>query len=228
MACSLTNSIKPCPAELSLPGVQRVWLARKSNAMLFTYTNDDFGIITFILNSQGTPTPFYEFACDTAYVKSDESLSRNAKGKTFPQSVDLRFSRMSKEKRVILESIINDKVVCVYLDSNGKYWLMFQDNGAQCVDYQGTPDIDGGGNRYTCKLQGLERYMQREVNGTNFIYTSPNGGQGGNVDGTQVTNLGGSGVNGTITTILNSWQSAVPVSMPLSQLGSKPLIDIMQ
>ena len=224
MACSLTTAIPPCPAQQSLPGVQRVWLARKSNAMEYRYTSDDFGIITWILTSAGNPTPFLEFACDSAYVTSDETLTRNTKGKTFPQSIVLRFAKMDKDKRASLEGIINDKCVCVYLDSNSKYWLLGQDNGLQCLDYQGTPDVDGGGNNYNCKLQGLERFMQREVNGTNFIYVSPNNGQ-------QLVrnNLGGSGPNGGITSILNTWLgSAGAPNMPLSQLGAQPIVNVIQ
>lgn len=195
--------------------------------MQYTYTADEFGIITFILNAQGSPTPFFEFECDEAYVTSDETLAINNRGKTFPQSVQLRFAAMAYDKRAVLESIINDLCVCVYLDNNGRYWLLGQDFGMQCVDYNATPDNASGANRITFKLQGLERFQQREVYGPNFIYTSPNYSP---QNGPKVKDLGGSGPGGGITQTLLTWGQASIGGpwMPLSQLGNVALIDLMQ
>jgi hypothetical protein len=136
---------------------------------------------------------------------------------------------MAKEKRAVLESMIYDQLSCVYLDRNGRYWLLGQENGLKATGYQGTSDTGGGGNRYVVTLTGRERFLQREVNGTNFIYTSPNGGQGQTNVTPWIKNLGGNGPNGGITTILNTWLgNAGNPAMPMSQLGEQPLIELMQ
>lgn len=225
MGCKVTKSIPPCASTFSVSGVQKVWLARKANATEYRYALDEMGIIQYIMNTAGNPTPFYEFECDSAYVTPNEDLAINERGKTFPQSITMRFAAMDYEKRAVLESIINDKTVCVYLDANQRYWLLGQDHGLQCVEYNGTPDVANAANRYTCKLQGLERYQQREVYGPNFIYVSPNSG-----GGTKTTNLGGGGINGGITAVLNTWgQQAIGGPwMPLSQLGNAAIIDVIQ
>jgi hypothetical protein len=226
--CNLTRSI-PASCGKSVPGVRKIWLARKANAVTYTYANDDFSYISFILNSAGNPTPYYEFEGDLDFNASLEELDQTANGRSFPQSFTLRFAEMAKEKRAVLESMIYDQLSCVYLDRNGRYWLLGQENGLKATGYQGTSDTGGGGNRYVVTLTGRERFLQREVNGANFIYTSPNGGQGQTNVTPWIKNLGGSGPNGGITTILNTWE--VPAQfprMPLSQLGNQPLIEVMQ
>lgn len=222
--CLLTSSIPPSCGK-SVPGMRKIWLARKANAMIFTHVNDNFSIVDMILNAQGTPTPFYEYECDVAYDNAPETFERNTNGRSFPVSLDLRFARMQAEKRSTLEALIYDTTIGVYVDRNGRYWVVGQDNGLRVSEYTGTPDNSGGGNGYVLKLIGREKYLRREVNGTKFIYTSPNGGPGGNGGAGPVkTGLGGSGPGGGITAELATWQSAATGKpMPLSQLGRVPL-----
>ena len=214
----------------SVPGIRKIWLARKANAVTFLYANDDFSIVDWILNSASNPTPFFEFECDHEFDECEEVLERNSNGRSFPQSLTMRFAQMAKEKRAICESLIYDRFVCVFQDRNGRYWIVGQENGLRCEDYRGTSDKTGGGNGLTFRIAGRERVLRREVNSANFIYTSPNGGQGQQNITPRVTGLGGSLTNGGITTILNTWQGpfAGNPAMPLSQLGNVPLIQLMQ
>jgi hypothetical protein len=130
--CNLTRSI-PASCGKSVPGVRKIWLARKANAVTYTYANDDFSYISFILNSAGNPTPYYEFEGDLDFNASLEELDQTANGRSFPQSFTLRFAEMAKEKRSVLESMIYDQLSCVYLDRNGRYWLLGQENGLKAT-----------------------------------------------------------------------------------------------
>lgn len=214
----------------SVPGIRKVWLARKANAVNFLYANDDFSTVDWIMNAGFNPTPFFEFECDVDFNESEEVLERNSNGRSFPQSLTLRFAQMAADKREIAESIIYDRFVCVYQDRNSRYWVVGQENGLRCEDYRATSSNSGGANGLTFRVQGRERVIRREVNATNFIYTSPNGGQGQQNITARVTGLGGSLTNGGITSVLNTWQGpfAGNPAMPLSQLGNVPLIQIMQ
>lgn len=214
----------------SVPGIRKIWLARKANAVMFRYLNDEFSYVDWILNANGNPTSFFEFECDHDFDECEEVLERNSNGRSFPQSLTMRFAQMAKEKRAVCESLIYDRFVCVFLDRNGRYWIVGQENGLRCEEYRGTSDKSGGGNGLTFQIKGRERVLRREVNGTNFIYTSPNGGSGQLVAAPVITGLGGSLPNGGISTILNTWQGpfAGNPAMPLSQLGNAPLIQIMQ
>lgn len=209
---------------MSVPGIQNVWIARKANATVFTYLGDEFGIIEWIKNSAGNPTPFHEFECDLDFDEASQELQAGVNGRLLPVSVQLRFANMQQEKRSVLEALIHDKVVIAYLDNNLKYWLVGQENGLMCSNYLGSSAING----YTLTFEGTERNLVREVNGTNFIYTSPNGGQGSGASTARITNLGGSGPNGGITAVLNTWFAPDGTPMPLSQLGAVPLNQIIQ
>jgi hypothetical protein len=227
--CLLTSGpVKSCGA--SVPGVRKVWLARKANSVSYRYANDDFSIIDWIMNAGGNPTPFHEFEADIEFAQSTEELQIDTAGKSFPQNITMRFAAMAREKRAVFESVIYDQCVCVYLDRNSRYWLLGQDHGLKTVEYSATSDRKSGANGYVFKLVGREKQLQREVNGVNFtIYTSPNS-PGSGQSGARITNLGGSGPNGGITAVLNTW-TAQPFGgppMPLSQLGDKPIIEIIQ
>lgn len=236
--CLLTSNIGPC-TSMSIGGTRKVWLARKANATQFRYVGNELGIIQWILNGTGTPTPFLEFECDREFVASVEDLRIDGNGFSFPQSIPLRFAAMTYEKRKVLETLINDRIVVVYQDENGRYWLIGQFNGLQASEYQATPDVQGGANRYTIRLSGLEVHQQREVMESMMIYHSPNGGGQTGTGTTSIglgsgqrvlNNLGGSLPNGGITEDLGTWGQELigGASMPLSQLGNVPIVELLQ
>lgn len=220
----------------SIGGVRRVWLADKKYVVDFTYAADELGIINHILNSGGNPSSFYEFDCDGEFVTSGEDLKIDQAGRSFPQSIRLRFAQMDYTKRATLQTLIYTRLACVYEDQNGKYWLLGQEFGLKATVYSAQSDVFKGGNRYEIGLIGNERMQAREVNKTNFIYTFPNGTGSSVPSGSapatppatpKVTGLGGSGPGGGITEMLNTWGitsgGVMTIPMPLSQLGAVPL-----
>lgn len=224
--CLLTRSI-PASCGQSVPGVKAVWFARLANAGLYLYANDDFSYIDWILRPTGNPTPFYEFECDIEFVTGTEVLDRGLNGKSFPQTFVMRFAQMQKEKRETFEAMIYDQLIVVYQDMNDRYWLLGQNFGLQLSRFLATPDTNKGGNRYEIEFIGREVELMREVNPDHFIYKVPNGPAGNKI---QITNLGGSGPNGGITQVLNTWGEAGIGGpwMPLAMLGNAPLRDLMQ
>jgi hypothetical protein len=93
--CNLTRSI-PASCGKSVPGVRKIWLARKANAVTYTYANDDFSYISFILNSAGNPTPYYEFEGDVDFNASLEELDQTSKWSVVPSVVHLAICRNGK------------------------------------------------------------------------------------------------------------------------------------
>lgn len=222
----------------SIGGVRRVWLAEKKYVTDYTYAADELGIIDRILNSGGNPSSFYEYDCDGEFVQAGEDLKIDQRGRSFPQTIRLRFAAMDYMKRATLQALIYTRLACVYEDQNGRYWLLGQEFGLKATVYSAQTDVFKGGNRYEIELIGTERMQVREVNKVNFIYTFPNGvgsslptgGAAPTPPATpKVTGLGGSGPNGGITADLSTWgqyhNGEMVRPMPLSQLGIVPLKD---
>lgn len=225
MGCKLTSGTGRC-APMSAPGIVRMLMTSKSNAQRFTYTDDTLSEVRYVLTQGGNPAIFNEMIAENTYCKFEEQVRIDERGTFYVQTIDMRWPMMDSAKREVAAQLVRDRIVAIFQDSNGLWWIAGQENGLQTIEERTTTDAAGGANGYTIRLSGLERWKARNVDAGVATYDNPNNGQ----STSRITNLGGAGPNGGITAIMDTWgmQSVGGPWMPLGMLGNLPINQVIQ
>jgi len=218
--CVLNTTIDHCGSVV--PGVTRMWIARRALANTFLYPNVARTGLSQVLSvtNNGAPVPWLEFYCETSN-SFQEVLNRGEQGGLFPQEMSCIFPKMDTDKRISLEQLINDPVAVVIETKASGYWLLGQEFGLRVYNYTASPGTPGGANSYRVTFQSIGREQMRKINSAFLTNVAVNGGS--NAGSSPVLNIGGLGSGGTVSNVLSTWDA-----VPLYQFGAFPLNTIIQ
>lgn len=129
----------------------------------FSLTGDtELSLINSLDVSFGTT--FYEFNFDKTQTSFVEEMDKSGNGKLFTKRLETIFTRMSFDKRTVINKLLNSKLVILIMDYNNNWWVMGDDNPVKVVDYQATTSNTEGTNEYRVIFQTNGKYPIRRIN----------------------------------------------------------------
>lgn len=154
MSCVFLTDFANC--YYSVPGIKKIFLA---DYIFYTnYNIDSDGIITsFDFN------PLW-IELDNNYDASTQS--EELVNKTLQrQDIGISQTRLSYDKRIVLNQLRDRKLIAVIQDNNDKYWF-FGELGIILNTSTSTPNLVGNVNSYTITLQSFSFNAVRELEKT--------------------------------------------------------------
>lgn len=164
MGCLLDTSFSYCE-PYSAGGIRRILMTNSSNLIdyYFSITGDtEYSLINSLNISFGTV--FYEFNFDKTQTSFVEEMDKSGNGKLFTKRLETIFTRMSYDKRSVINKLLNSKLVILIMDYNNNWWIMGEDNPVKAVDYQATTSNTEGTNEYRVTFQTNGKYPIRRIN----------------------------------------------------------------
>lgn len=98
----------------------------------------------------------------------NQSQSKDV-SRLYNQTLSLFWNKISFYKRDrIEEMVVNDDLVAIFKDKNGKWWLIGETSGVSVDTWNFTTGDKGGSNETSIIFDNNERYPIREVD-TNYV-----------------------------------------------------------
>lgn len=153
----------------SMGGIKSVWIARYQDLADITVapvsaSDDRDGEITNITLKADAEWKKYDFRKETGSLTSEQVIDETTGVNYFNNNLSLVFTKMETAKRVELTALSVGQVICIVLDSNGKYWFLGKDDyvsatagGAQ------TGVAKGDQNAYTLTLSTASETYPYEI-----------------------------------------------------------------
>ena len=162
MACNqtLTAILKDCLP--SMGGILEVMFANKEDVKEVTLTED---MLTAITMAESKKFVKFQFARNTGSMSSNYTIDPTTGVKFVTTVLVLVFNRMETSKRVAIKALMQNDLVAIVKDANGKYWYLGYDeplNATAGDGLTGTARADRNG--YSATLQDNSREMPYEVN----------------------------------------------------------------
>ena len=136
--------------------------ANKEDVKEVTLTED---MLTAITMAESKKFVKFQFARNTGSMSSNYTIDPTTGVKFVTTVLVLVFNRMETSKRVAIKALMQNDLVAIVKDANGKYWYLGYDeplNATAGDGLTGTARADRNG--YSATLQDNSREMPYEVN----------------------------------------------------------------
>lgn len=162
MACNqtLTAILKDCSP--SMGGIVEVLLANKEDVQEVTLSDDMVDAITMANTKKFVK---FQFARNTGSMSSNYTIDQTTGVKFVTTDLMLVFNRMETSKRVAINALMQNELVAIVKDANGKYWFLGYDEPLTAIAGDGlTGTARADRNGYSATLQDNSHEMPYEVN----------------------------------------------------------------
>lgn len=163
MACNqtLTAILKDCAP--SMGGITEVLFANHEDVSEVTLTED---VISAIKMAEGKKFVRFQFPKNTGSMSSNYTIDATTGAKFVTTDLVLVFNRMETAKRVSINALIQNDLVAIVKDANGKYWYLGHKEALNATAgdaLTGTARADRNG--YSVTIQDVSPEMPYEVKG---------------------------------------------------------------
>ena len=162
MACNqtLTAILKDCSP--SMGGIIEAIFANKEDVQEVTLADDMVNAITM---ETGKKFVKFQFARNTGSMSSNYTIDPTTGVKFVTTDLVLVFNRMETSKRVAIKALMQNDLVAIVKDANGKYWYLGHDEALTATAGDGlTGTARADRNGYSATLQDNSHEMPYEVN----------------------------------------------------------------
>lgn len=162
MACNqtLTAILKDCSP--SMGGIIEAMFANKEDVQEVTLADDMVNAITM---ASGKKFVKFQFARNTGSMSSNYTIDPATGVKFVTTDLVLVFNRMETSKRVAIKALMQNDLVAIVKDANGKYWYLGYDEALNATAGDGlTGTARADRNGYSATLQDNSHEMPYEVN----------------------------------------------------------------
>jgi photosystem II stability/assembly factor-like uncharacterized protein len=155
MSCLINNInnisiINKC--EFVLGGINQLWVANYDESVYKSLSINNLGIVTSI----NSGIKFNEVLFNKGATRFNESYNYN--DKKYEQTLDLELPRYDYDKRDVIDSLIKAKLMFIFKDNHGKYFLMGEKSGIYSNSYSATTDAYTGKSAYIFKFNTKSDY----------------------------------------------------------------------
>lgn len=160
MACAFTQGFT-LDCNNGMGGAGPLWLIEHANVSGVTSAS---GIVTAI--GKANNKRFWKYEQLRGNAEAKEELQRNIENGTlfWNQTVDLALAKLQASVRNEITLLVQNRIMAVVKDKNGKYWLYGKLSGLEPTAGQaGTGKASADRNGYTLSLTGEEAEMALEV-----------------------------------------------------------------
>jgi hypothetical protein len=145
--CKQLLTVERSPCSFTLTGIERLWVSEFDDDLDYSIIGEEL-----IINSNLT---FYELQLDRGVggngsFVNETSLTIN--GYIGKATVTSNFSLIDGSKWKQLRRMLNKKLYCLILDTNGKYWFLGIESGVKVATILSTTGTKGDYNGYTLTL----------------------------------------------------------------------------
>lgn len=167
MACTnVTFNGLANDCESSLGGVKMIWLAPWA-ASAYTLSTDTTGATANKVSiDTGVTSTFKPYILRKGSASMTSTLNVDAANGTNYVStvVSMAFTKMETRKRVEIQAMALGDMLCVVLDSNGKYWALGKDEPLTATAGTGvTGQAKGDANQYTVEITDESQVFPYEI-----------------------------------------------------------------
>lgn len=162
MACNqtLTAILKDCSP--SMGGIIEAMFANKEDVQEVTLAEDMVNAITMANSKKFVK---FQFARNTGSMSSNYTIDTATGVKFVTTDLVLVFNRMETSKRVAIKALMQNDLVAIVKDANGKYWYLGYDEALNATAGDGlTGTARADRNGYSATLQDNSHEMPYEVN----------------------------------------------------------------
>ena len=162
MACNqtLTAILKDCSP--SMGGIIEAMFANKEDVQEVTLAEDMVDAITMANSKKFVK---FQFARNTGSMSSNYTIDTATGVKFVTTDLVLVFNRMETSKRVAIKALMQNDLVAIVKDANGKYWYLGYDEALNATAGDGlTGTARADRNGYSVTLQDNSHQMPYEVN----------------------------------------------------------------
>jgi len=145
----------------SVGGIKEVLFIEFDNVTAITEAS---GVVTAITVATGKQFRRYVVPKETAFYT--ETLNGNDQNGTtfYQQELSIVINKMQANTRNEVQLLAQNRLISIYLDLNGKYWLLGREQALTAVSGDGgSGTAHGDRNGYARTFTGQERYMAPEV-----------------------------------------------------------------
>lgn len=161
MPCNQTLAGIPRDCEPSMGGLKRVLLANLDDVTSITVSDDIVSAITMATSAKFKE---YNFAPNTASITSTYQISTENGSKYVQSDLVMVFPKMNTARRVEVTKVIENDLVAIAEDMNGKYWLLGKDGHLLASAGEGgTGTARGDRNGFSVTLQDNSLVFPYEV-----------------------------------------------------------------
>jgi hypothetical protein len=161
MACNqtLTAILKDCSP--SMGGIVEVLFANREDVQQVTLSDDMVNAITMANSKKFVK---FQFARNTGSMSSNYTIDPTTGVKFVTTDLVLVFNRMETTKRVAINALMQNELVAIVKDANGKYWYLGFDEALTATAGDGlTGTARADRNGYSATLQDNSHEMPYEV-----------------------------------------------------------------
>ena len=162
MACNqtLTAILKDCSP--SMGGIIEAMFVNKEDVQEVTLADDMVNAITMTSSKKFVK---FQFARNTGSMSSNYTIDPTTGVKFVTTDLVLVFNRMETSKRVAIKALMQNDLVAIVKDANGKYWYLGYDEALNATAGDGlTGTARADRNGYSATLQDNSHEMPYEVN----------------------------------------------------------------
>lgn len=161
MACNqtLTAILKDCSP--SMGGIIEAMFANKEDVQEVTLADD---MVNAIAMANSKKFVKFQFARNTGSMSSNYTIDPTTGVKFVTTDLVLVFNRMETSKRVAIKALMQNDLVAIVKDANGKYWFLGYDEALNATAGDGlTGTARADRNGYSATLQDNSHEMPYEV-----------------------------------------------------------------
>lgn len=143
-------------------GIVEALFANKEDVQEVTLTEDK---VSAIVMANGKKFVKFQFARNTGSMSSNYTIDHTTGVKFVTTDLVLVFNRMETSKRVAINALMQNDLVAIVKDANGKYWYLGYDEALNATAGDGlTGTARADRNGYSATLQDNSHEMPYEVN----------------------------------------------------------------
>lgn len=143
-------------------GIIEVMFANKEDVQEVTLADDMVDAITMVSSKKFVK---FQFARNTGSMSSNYTIDPTTGVKFVTTDLVLVFNRMETSKRVAIKALMQNDLVAIVKDANGKYWYLGYDEALNATAGDGlTGTARADRNGYSATLQDNSPEMPYEVN----------------------------------------------------------------
>ena len=143
-------------------GIIEAMFANKEDVQEVTLADDMVNAITMTSSKKFVK---FQFARNTGSMSSNYTIDPTTGVKFVTTDLVLVFNRMETSKRVAIKALMQNDLVAIVKDANGKYWYLGYDEALNATAGDGlTGTARADRNGYSATLQDNSHEMPYEVN----------------------------------------------------------------
>jgi len=148
MACELSTGFGIEACKNGIGGIKQIVLVDKTLVTGFTFDANE--VVTTIVGPTGGDLFTYELPTQTGSFEETINFNRDNGTVFYTQTVNVMMHKLSAAKRLELQTVATARVIVFVLDTNGNWWAVGYENGADLsTSTAGTGTALGDMNGFT-------------------------------------------------------------------------------